>query len=120
MNEEPLVYWLDPWAWDKELELVPLLRPPQTVSAWLGLLHAEGWKVLLLPYDARISSGVCDGGHVVAVESGRGRQFAALQPAAIPELRTELPFADYRALLLATPAVGSMPAVHGNGAGDGA
>ena len=79
------MYWLDPWAWDKELELVPLHEQPEPVDLWLDLIRAQGWRVMLLPYDARIEGGPCDGGHVVAVETGEGRRFAALPPGAIPE-----------------------------------
>ena len=83
MTSGDLVYWLDPWAWDKELDWwrSTSTRIPWT---WLDLLHAQGWQVMLLPYDARIAGGPCDGGHVVAVETGEGRQFAALPPRAIP------------------------------------
>src|SRR5207245_1347857 len=95
-DEDTLVYWLDPWAWDRELELVPLDRPPEPVASWLGLIHAQGWRIALLPEDARIAGGPCDGGHVVAVETGEGRQFAALPPAALPALAGEIPAADYR------------------------
>ena len=105
LAEEQLVYWLDPWAWDKELELVPLPAHQDTVERWLDLIRALRWKVMLLPYDARIAGGPCDGGHVVAVETGEGRQYAALPPGAIPSLQAEIPAADYQALLRATPAL---------------
>ncbi|MGH2409830.1 MAG: hypothetical protein ACRDGS_05600 [Chloroflexota bacterium] len=104
-KKEALVYWLDPWLWDKEMELVALHEVHDPVERWLAMLRAQGWKVMLLPYDARISGGPCDGGHVVAVETGEGRQFAALPPAAIPALRSEIPATDYQALLRATPAL---------------
>ena len=109
-TEEHPVYWLDPWAWDKELELVPLHEDPEPADLWLDLVRAQGWRVMLLPYDARIEGGPCDGGHVVAVETGEGRRFAALPPGAIPGLEPELPPADYRALLRATPALAGWPA----------
>ena len=99
------VYWLDPWAWDKELELVPLPLEPLPVDEWTQLLCRHAWKVMLLPYDARIVGGPCDGGHVVAVETGEGRQFFALPPLAIPALRGFLPRKDYQALLDATPTL---------------
>ena len=111
-TDEHLVYWLDPWAWDKELRLVPLHAHPDPVGLWLGLLHAQGWRVMLLPYDARIAGGPCAGGHVVAVETGEGRQYAALPPEAIAALRGEIPEADYRALRRATPALAGDPAAH--------
>src|SRR5579871_4831761 len=104
-RDEALVYWIDPWAWDKEFALVPLHEHQDPVDLWLQLVHAQGWRVMLLPYDARIVGGPCDGGHVVAVETGEGRQFAALPPQAIPALRSEIPLADYQALLHATPAL---------------
>jgi len=103
--KEPLVYWLDPWAWDKELELVPLHTHQDPVELWLDLIHALRWKLLLLPYDARIAGGPCDGGHVVAVETGQGRQYVAVPPLAIPSLHNEIPAADYQALVRATPAL---------------
>jgi hypothetical protein len=106
-RDEALVYWIDPWAWDKELALVPLHEHQDPVGLWLDLIHAKGWRVMLLPYDARIVGGPCDGGHVVAVETGEGRQFAALPAAAIPALRDEIPLADYLALVRATPALRS-------------
>lgn len=93
------VYWLDPWAWDKELELVALPLEPPPVNDWLNLLFKQGWKVMLLPYDARIVGGPCD-----------GRQYVAVPPEAIPALYHLLPFADYRALLGATPALIERPA----------
>jgi hypothetical protein len=99
------VYWLDPWAWDKELELVPLPLEPLPVDEWTQLLCRQGWKVMLLPYDARIAGGPCTGGHVVVVETGEGRQFFALPPLAIPALRGFLPPKDFHALLDATPAL---------------
>ena len=105
-KDEALVYWLDPWLWDKEMELAALHEYQDPVELWLALIRAQGWKVMLLPYDARISGGPCDGGHVVAVETGAGRQFAALPPEAIPALRSEIPPADYQALLRATPVMG--------------
>jgi hypothetical protein len=106
VTTEQLVYWLDPWAWDKDLALVALPADPEPVELWLDLLHTMGWKVMLLPYDARISGGPCDGGHVVAVETGEGRQFAALPAQAIPALRNEIPPSDFQALLRATPPPG--------------
>jgi hypothetical protein len=110
-DKDTLVYWLDPWAWDKEMELMPLDRSPQSVGEWLALIHQHGWEVMLLPYDARISGGPCDGGHVVAVETGGSRQFAALPPLAILSLQTVIPGADYQAILRATPA---LSALHGD------
>ena len=104
-EDEALVYWIDPWAWDKEMDLRQLHEHQDPVELWLDLVHAQGWRVMLLPYDARIVGGPCDGGHVVAVETGEGRQFAALPPAAIPALRGEIPLTDYKALLRATPAL---------------
>jgi len=106
---EILVYWIDPWAWDKDMELRQLHQQQDPVDLWLDLVHALGWRVLLLPYDARISGGPCDGGHVVAVETGEGRQFVALPPQAIPALRDELSLADYQALVQATPALETEP-----------
>ena len=104
-SKEHFVYWLDSWAWDKDLELVPLAAYHDSVEHWLELIHAMHWKVMLLPYDARIAGGPCDGGHVVAVETGEGRHYAALPPGAIPSLQEEIPPADYQALLRATPAL---------------
>ena len=109
---EQFVYWLDAWAWDKELTLVPLAAYHDSVEHWLELIHAMHWKVMLLPYDARIAGGPCAGGHVVAVETGGGRQYAALPPGAIPALRGEIPEADYRALRRATPALAGDPTAH--------
>lgn len=100
-----LVFWLDPWAWDKDMDIVALDRRPETVDHWLEFLHQHGWKIMLLPYDARIHGGPCDGGHVVAVETGEGRQYAAVPPAAVSALRTELPESDFQALVKATPAL---------------
>ena len=102
-DEDAVVYWIDPWTWDKEMELKPLHAQPDPVGLWLDLIHTLRWQIMLLPFDARIMGGPCDGGHVVAVETGEGRQFAALPPAAIPALRTEIPPADYNALIRATP-----------------
>ena len=33
-EQEALVYWLDPWAWDKELALVPLPTDPEPMELW--------------------------------------------------------------------------------------
>jgi hypothetical protein len=109
--ETTLVYWLDPWVWDKELRLEPLPLTPQPVREWLVLVSQQGWKVVVLPYDGRIVGGPCDGGHVVAVETGEGRQYVALPPAAIPALRGYLRRKDFQALLRATPAL-SAPHMH--------
>ncbi len=94
---EPEVYWIVPRAWEDELAVEVVRGVP--LRQWLAILREWGMAVVTLPYQSRITSGLADGGCVVAVEADNGRHYFALPPAALPVLRGLLSDAAYARLL---------------------
>ncbi len=83
-------------AWERQ-EIVAITAPIP-VSEWLGIIHERRMKMLVPPF-SRISEGLYDGGHVLALDDEDGRSWFAVPAAALPMLRSYMSPQTYQDLL---------------------